>query len=112
MRGAPAGWSSTPASIPWAGADRRRSRSSRRTRILAKDNIVNEVDRYIAWPGQALAYKVGEREIRRLRADAEKRLGPKFDMKAFHDLLLGGGAVSLPVLRERIDEWIVGGAAR
>jgi len=80
--------------------------------ILAKDNIVNEVDRYIAWPGQALAYKVGEREIRRLRADAEKRLGPKFDVKAFHDLLLGGGAVSLPVLRERIDEWIVVGAAR
>ena len=80
--------------------------------ILAKDNIVNEVDRYIAWPGQALAYKVGEREIRRLRADAEKRLGPKFDVKAFHDLLLGGGAVSLPVLRERIDEWIVGRARR
>ena len=74
--------------------------------ILAKDNIVNEVDRYIAWPGQALAYKVGEREIRRLRADAEKRLGPKFDVKAFHDLLLGGGAVSLPVLREQIDAWI------
>jgi uncharacterized protein (DUF885 family) len=79
--------------------------------ILAKDNIVNEVDRYIAWPGQALAYKVGEREIRRLRADAEKRLGPKFDMKAFHDLLLRGGAVSLPVLREQIDEWIASGAA-
>ena len=71
--------------------------------ILATDNIVNEVDRYIAWPGQALAYKMGEREIRRLRADAEKRLGPRFDVKAFHDLLLGGGAVSLPVLREQID---------
>jgi uncharacterized protein (DUF885 family) len=78
--------------------------------ILAQDNIVNEVDRYIAWPGQALAYKVGEREIRRLRADAEKRLGPKFDVKAFHDLLLGGGAVSLPVLRERIDEWVTASA--
>jgi uncharacterized protein (DUF885 family) len=79
--------------------------------ILARDNIVNEVDRYIAWPGQALAYKVGEREIRRLRADAEKRLGPKFDVKAFHDLLLGGGAVSLPVLRTRIEEWLAGGAS-
>jgi len=75
--------------------------------ILAKDNIVNEVDRYIAWPGQALAYKMGEREIRRLRADAEKRLGPKFDVKAFHDRLLAGGAVSLPVLREQVDAWIV-----
>jgi uncharacterized protein (DUF885 family) len=74
--------------------------------ILATDNVVNEVDRYIAWPGQALAYKMGEREIRRLRADAEKRLGPKFDVKAFHDLLLSGGAVSLPVLREQVDAWI------
>jgi uncharacterized protein (DUF885 family) len=74
--------------------------------ILAKDNIVNEVDRYIAWPGQALAYKVGEREIRRLRAEAEARLGAKFDVKAFHDLLLGGGAVSLPVLREQVAAWI------
>ena len=81
--------------------------------ILAKDNIVNEVDRYIAWPGQALAYKVGEREIRTLRARRRAAAGrAKFDVKAFHDLLLGGGAVSLPVLRERIDEWIVGGAAR
>ena len=76
--------------------------------ILAKDNVVNEVDRYIAWPGQALAYKLGEREIRRLRADAEKRLGPKFDLKAFHDVLLGGGAVSLPVLREQIEGWLAG----
>jgi hypothetical protein len=74
--------------------------------ILATDNVVNEVDRYIAWPGQALAYKMGEREIRSLRADAEKRLGPKFDVKAFHDLLLSGGAVSLPVLREQVDAWI------
>jgi uncharacterized protein (DUF885 family) len=79
--------------------------------ILAKDNIVNEVDRYIAWPGQALAYKVGEREIRRLRADAEARLGAKFDVKAFHDLLLGGGAVSLPVLRERVHAWVVASGA-
>jgi uncharacterized protein (DUF885 family) len=74
--------------------------------ILAKDNIVNEVDRYIAWPGQALAYKLGEREIRSLRAQAEARLGAKFDLKAFHDLVLGGGAVSLPVLRAQVEAWI------
>jgi uncharacterized protein (DUF885 family) len=80
--------------------------------ILAKDNIVNEVDRYIAWPGQALAYKLGEREIRRLRTDAETRLGPKFDVKAFHDVLLGGGAVSLPVLGEQINAWIAAGGRR
>jgi uncharacterized protein (DUF885 family) len=78
--------------------------------ILAKDNIVNEVDRYIAWPGQALAYKLGELEIRRLRSEAEKRLGPKFDVKTFHDVLLGGGAVSLPVLREQVEAWIASAA--
>jgi len=77
--------------------------------VLAHDNIVNEVDRYIAWPGQALAYKLGEREIRRLRGEAEARLGARFDLKAFHDLVLGGGAVSLPVLREQVQGWIAAG---
>jgi uncharacterized protein (DUF885 family) len=69
-------------------------------------NVLSEVDRYIAWPGQALAYKLGELEIRRLRADAERRLGARFDLRAFHDALLGQGAVSLPVLRAQIDGWI------
>ena len=75
---------------------------------LSRENVVNEVDRYIAWPGQALAYKIGELEIRRLRADAERRLGARFDLRAFHDALLGAGAVSLPVLRAQIDSWVVG----
>jgi len=79
---------------------------------LTHDNVVNEVDRYIAWPGQALAYKLGELEIRRLRADAERRLGARFDLRAFHDALLGAGAVSLPVLRDQIDAWVVGVSAR
>ena len=73
---------------------------------LSRDNVVNEVDRYIAWPGQALAYKLGELEIRRLRADAQKRLGAGFDLRAFHDALLGAGAVSLPVLGAQIDAWV------
>jgi uncharacterized protein (DUF885 family) len=73
---------------------------------LSRENVVNEVDRYIAWPAQALAYKLGELEIRRLRADAERRLGPRFDLRAFHDALLGQGAVSLPVLRAQIDAWV------
>ncbi len=77
----------------------------RENAVMADNNIINEVDRYIAWPGQALAYKLGEREIRQLRADAERRLGPRFDLRTFHDVVLGGGAVSLPVLREAVTAW-------
>ncbi|MGE5181589.1 MAG: DUF885 domain-containing protein [Acidobacteriota bacterium] len=73
---------------------------------LTPINISNEVDRYIGWPGQALAYKVGQLEILRLRAEAEAKLGAKFDLKEFHRVVLGAGAVTLPVLAERVDAWI------
>jgi uncharacterized protein (DUF885 family) len=73
---------------------------------LAANNIANEVDRYIVWPGQALAYKAGQLEMLRLRADAEARLGARFDIKAFHDALLGHGAVSLTSLRGVIEDWV------
>jgi uncharacterized protein (DUF885 family) len=73
---------------------------------LAENNIVNEVDRYIAAPGQALAYKVGQLEIRRLRAEAEKTLGSAFDIKGFHDAVLGGGAVTLAVLADQVKAWV------
>jgi uncharacterized protein (DUF885 family) len=69
-------------------------------------NITNEVDRYIGWPGQALAYKIGELKIRELRVLAEKKLGIHFDRREFHDILLGNGAVSLDVLEALVREWI------
>jgi uncharacterized protein (DUF885 family) len=72
---------------------------------IARNNIENEVDRYIGWPGQALAYKIGELELRRLRRGAEGRLGSRFDLRRFHDAVLGQGALSLPVLGDEIARW-------
>ncbi|MBX3594240.1 MAG: DUF885 domain-containing protein [Sphingomonas sp.] len=73
---------------------------------LSAANIDAEVNRYISWPGQALAYKLGELKIRELRARAEKALGTKFDLKGFHDAVIGQGAVPLDVLDAQIDDWI------
>jgi uncharacterized protein (DUF885 family) len=73
---------------------------------LTDVNISNEVDRYIGWPGQALAYKVGQLEILKLRAEAEAALGARFDIKAFHAVVLGAGAVTLPVLDDRVRAWM------
>ncbi|MGC2660953.1 MAG: DUF885 domain-containing protein [Bryobacteraceae bacterium] len=68
--------------------------------------VQSETDRYIVWPGQALSYKVGQLTILRLREKAKKSLGPKFDIRLFHDEVLGAGALPLDVLTERIDQWI------
>ncbi|MGH2408453.1 MAG: DUF885 domain-containing protein [Candidatus Limnocylindrales bacterium] len=73
---------------------------------LAANNIVNEVDRYIVDPGQALAYKMGQLEILRLRAEAREKLGPRFDIRAFHDAVLGEGAVPLGVLGSNVARYI------
>jgi uncharacterized protein (DUF885 family) len=73
---------------------------------LAKLDIENEVDRYISWPGQALAYKLGEMKIRELRAKAEAELGARFDQRPFHDTLLNMGSVPLPVMESEMLDWI------
>jgi uncharacterized protein (DUF885 family) len=73
---------------------------------LSPDQAAQEIDRYIAWPGQAPSYLLGYEEILGLRRTAETRLGARFDVRAFHDVVLAGGGQTLPVLRARIDAWL------
>jgi len=74
---------------------------------MDEPNVQTEVDRYIAWPAQALAYKLGQLDILKLRQQAHHRLGPGFDLRSFHDAILSQGALPLDVLDEQLEQWIV-----
>lgn len=79
---------------------------------LSQHEVETEVDRYISWPGQALSYKLGELTIRKLRAEAESKLGLRFDIRGFHDTFLGMGAVPLSVLEQQMHAWMEAEAAK
>ncbi|MGB0596355.1 MAG: DUF885 domain-containing protein [Rubripirellula sp.] len=95
--------------IHWMGWSREKAIDyMKNNTALSEHNCVAEIDRYIGWPGQSLAYKTGEIAIRRMRLEAEQRLGERFDIRAFHDKVLEAGSIPLPLLRSRIEEWIAG----
>jgi len=73
---------------------------------LSIHEINTETDRYIGWPGQALSYKIGELKIRELRKKAKNELGEDFDIRAFHEVILGEGTVTLPILEEQVNAFI------
>jgi len=73
-----------------------------------ENDVIVEIDRYIAWPGQALAYKIGELKILELRAKAEKQLGSSFDIRKFHDIVLRNGALPLDILEKQVLTYIAG----
>ena len=104
--GGPCAWWWTPACTARAGAASRPSTTSRTTRAKTEQDIVNEIDRYIGTPGQALAYKIGQLKISELRGEAERELGDGFDLRAFNDAVLATGSVPLEALETHIDAWI------
>jgi uncharacterized protein (DUF885 family) len=93
--------------IHWMGWSIEQARACfRDNSALAPHNIETELQRYVGWPGQALAYKIGELRIKELRAQAEATLGDRFDVRAFHDTILLGGAMPLEMLEARMTEWL------
>ena len=100
------GWSSTPASTPRVGPANRRSTTCCRIRAWAKTDATAEVERYIAIPSQATAYKIGALTIQRLRARGGGRARRKFDIREFHAQVLDSGALPMTILEQKIHRWI------
>jgi len=97
--------------VHWKGWSRQQALDYlRRNTTLSEHEVRTEIDRYIAWPGQALSYKLGEIRLVALRRKAEQALGAKFDLRAFHDAVLAEGAVTLPMLERRIDGYVLSGS--
>lgn len=95
--------------IHWLGWDLERARRCfTENSALAPHNIQTELERYVSWPGQALAYKIGELRLRALRKEAERTLGERFNVREFHDVVLLGGPLPLDVLEQRVRDWIQG----
>lgn len=93
--------------VHWMGWSREEAlRCLRENSALSEQQIQHEIDRYIGWPGQALAYKIGEIEIRDMRADAEEVLGVCFDLRRFHDALLSAGPMPIAVARRHVEAWV------
>ena len=84
----------------------------RKSGAIDEPLIQSETDRYIAWPAQALSYKLGQLKFRELRERAEKELGPKFDIRAFHDEMIDGGTLPLDMLDARTNHWIAAQKAK
>ncbi len=98
--------------IHWLGWDLERARACfTENSALAPHNIQTELERYVSWPAQALAYKMGELRLRALREEAQRALGERFNVREFHDVILLGGALPLDVLEGRVREWIASQAA-
>jgi uncharacterized protein (DUF885 family) len=92
--------------IHWKGWGIEQARACfRDNSALAPHNIETELQRYIGWPGQALAYKIGELKLKELRAESRRVLGDRFDVREFHDTVLMGGALPLALLEERVGAW-------